>query len=122
VRNQPQYHLFKNARYAFEGLREVFAHETSFKIEVLFSFIVWIALVFVAMPLVAKAVLGSSLLIVLAAELANSAIERVVDLVTREHHPLAKQAKDAGAALVLVSIALTAAIWLTTLYLVYFGQ
>ena len=30
-------------------------------------------------------------------ELVNSAIERVVDLVTEEYHPLAKQAKDIAA-------------------------
>ena len=32
----------------------------------------------------------------------NSAIERVVDLVTSEHHPLAKQAKDLAAGAVLI--------------------
>ena len=35
-------------------------------------------------------------------ELVNSAIERVVDLVTTEYHPLAKQAKDIAAGAVFV--------------------
>ena len=39
---------------------------------------------------------------VLALELVNSAIERVVDLTTSEIKPLAKQAKDIAAAAVLV--------------------
>lgn len=38
----------------------------------------------------------------LALELVNSALERVVDLVTAERHPLAKQAKDMAAGAVLV--------------------
>jgi len=37
-----------------------------------------------------------------ALELMNTAIERVVDLVTAEYHPLAKQAKDIAAGAVLV--------------------
>ena len=38
----------------------------------------------------------------LALELANTAIERVVDLVTEEYHPLAKQAKDLAAGAVFI--------------------
>lgn len=38
----------------------------------------------------------------LALELMNSAVERVVDLVTQEHHPLAKQAKDLASGAVLI--------------------
>ena len=120
MRNQPKYHLFKNARYAVEGFFEVFAHETSFRIEVVLSVIVWVGLLFVEMPLVAKAALGLSMLLVLIAELANSAIERVVDLVTQEKHTLAKHAKDAGATMVLFTVLFTIVTWLVTLYLVYF--
>ncbi|RFU71690.1 diacylglycerol kinase family protein [Peribacillus saganii] len=35
-------------------------------------------------------------------EMVNSAIERTVDLITKERHPLAKQAKDIAAGAVLV--------------------
>ncbi|HJF31332.1 MAG TPA: diacylglycerol kinase family protein [Sporosarcina psychrophila] len=38
----------------------------------------------------------------LALELMNSAVERVVDLLTTERHPLAKQAKDLAAGAVLI--------------------
>ena len=69
--------------------------------------------------IVYKFVLSISLFIPLLAELANSAIERVVDLVTKEYHILAKQAKDAGAALVFVSLLTLAAIWICTLALAF---
>ena len=42
--------------------------------------------------------------------------ERTVDLVTFDHHELAKRAKDAGAALVFLSLAMLAFIWALTLY------
>ncbi|WP_071395807.1 diacylglycerol kinase family protein [Bacillus tuaregi] len=35
-------------------------------------------------------------------ELMNTAVERVVDLITEEYHPLAKQAKDIAAGAVLI--------------------
>lgn len=51
---------------------------------------------------------------VISLELINTALERVVDLVTEEYHPLAKQAKDVAAAAVLTMaiIAAVAAIFI----------
>jgi diacylglycerol kinase len=43
------------------------------------------------------------------AEFFNTALEVIVDLATKEHHPLAKVSKDVGAAAVLIA-ALTAAL------------
>lgn len=48
----------------------------------------------------------------LALELMNSAVERVVDLVTQEHHPLAKQAKDLASGAVLIFAIVSAVIGL----------
>jgi len=49
---------------------------------------------------------------VIAAELLNTAIEAVVDLVSPDYHPLAKAAKDtaAGAVLILAIAALLVAV------------
>ena len=65
------------------------------------------------------AVLNISLFIPIAAEVTNSAIERVVDLVTLEYHDLAKRAKDAGAALVFISLLVTGIIWFVILLLAF---
>lgn len=46
---------------------------------------------------------------VVSAELVNSAIETVVDLISPNHHPLAKRAKDIAAGAVLIT-AITSAI------------
>lgn len=91
------------------GIMHCFKTERNFKIHV------WTALVVVSAGLLT----GLSLLEwfticifiggVLALELINSAVERIVDLVTNERHPLAKQAKDLAAGAVLV-FAFTSAI------------
>lgn len=47
--------------------------------------------------------LSLTIFLVLIAEAANTALERVVDLVTAEYHPLARAAKNAAAAAVLLT-------------------
>lgn len=112
MRNQPKYSLFKNAKYALEGLVDCFRGETSFKIEV-FLFVV-LSILFWLLPISAlsKVILQASLIIPLMVELLNSAIERVVDLASPKYHKLAKEAKDMGASAVLLSLFLTAFIWI----------
>lgn len=63
-------------------------------------------------------VLTLAIVMVVAAELLNTAIEAVVDLVSPERHPLAKVAKDtaAGAVLVLAVAALVVGLLLFTPY------
>lgn len=55
-------------------------------------------------------------ILVLAAELMNTALERAVDLVTKDHHLLAKQAKDAGSAAVAVTAISAGVAWVVVLF------
>jgi len=54
-------------------------------------------------------------ILVLAAELMNTAVERVTDLVTRETHDLAGRAKDAGSAAVAVTSIAAGVAWVFVL-------
>jgi len=114
--NKPKYTLFKNTRYALNGLIEITKHEKSFKLQLLLFVAAGIVSWILPIPFTHHAILFISLFVPLLAEIANSAVERSVDLVTLEHHELAKRAKDAGAALVFVSFITLAAIWALTLY------
>lgn len=119
MHNKPKYTLWKNTTYALAGLVDVVKHESSFKLQILLFVVANIIAWLLPIETVYQLVLSISLFIPLLAELANSAIERVVDLVTKEYHILAKQAKDAGAALVFVSLITLASIWLATLALAF---
>lgn len=55
------------------------------------------------LPPVQWAVLALTISSVLAAELLNSGLETVVDMVSPEYHPLAKRAKDVAAGAVLLA-------------------
>lgn len=119
MHNKPKHNLFKNTVYALEGLVDITKHEASFKWQILLFFIGTAVAWFLPIETGYKFVLSISLIIPVLAEIINSAIERVVDLVTQDYHILAKQAKDAGAAIVFVSLLTLAAIWLATLSLAF---
>ncbi len=113
--NKPKYSLFKNGRYAVEGFIDITKNESSFKLQLLLFFVMAIVAWILPIDFGYASILFLSLFIPIMAEVANSSIERVVDLVTTDYHILAKQAKDAGATLVLLSLILTAGIWAAVL-------
>lgn len=114
--NKPKYTLFKNTRYALEGLREVSHNEKSFRLQIVL-FVVGMILAWVLpISFVQSSILSVSMFIPIMAEMINSSVERTVDLVTFDHHELAKRAKDAGAALVFLSLSMLALIWGLVLY------
>lgn len=117
--NKPKYTLFKNTRYALEGLAEVTQNEPSFRLQIVLFVFGMLTAWLLPIAFHYKAILAVSLFIPVMAEITNSAIERTVDLVTFDHHELAKRAKDAGAALVFISLLMLAFIWTVTLAAAY---
>jgi len=112
MNNKPKYTIFKNASYAWDGLIHAVKTETSFKIELAVAMIFFPLVYFLPLVLIYKLVLVVSYFIIMIAELLNSAIENVVDLVTTDIHPLAKSAKDIGATAVLFSVILHLICWI----------
>jgi len=117
--NKPKHSLYRNGIYALEGLADIIKNETSFKWQLLglfgFGIVAWLLPISFGF----QSILFISLFLPVLAEIINSAIERVVDLVTTDYHILAKQAKDAGAAFVLVSLLVTLLIWIFTLIVAF---
>jgi diacylglycerol kinase (ATP) len=58
-----------------------------------------------------KALLISSLLLVLAIELLNSSVEAAIDRISFEHHDLSKRAKDFGSAAVMLALLIAVLMW-----------
>ena len=111
MRNQPKYNFLKNTSYALKGLIDLIKTETSFKIELIITLILLPTIIFIDATLTNKALLFISLMGMLLAEATNSAIERVVDLVTLEHHNMAGRAKDFGSTIVFISIFIFIITW-----------
>lgn len=92
--------IYKALIWSLKGLRAGWTYEASFRLEV------YLAALFAPLGLwlgrgpLEKTLLVGSLILVMAAELLNSAIEAVVDKVSPEFHELAGRAKDMGSAAV----------------------
>jgi len=115
--NKPKFNIFKNITYALKGAVVVLKSEKSFKTQLFVIAIIGVVLYFINLTTITKLILFFSTWLILIAEAFNSAIERVVDLVTKEYHPLAKEAKDIGSFGVLLTFIFIATIWAITLYL-----
>lgn len=101
--------LINSFKYAIEGIISSFKTERNMKIHV-FAMIVVIALgFFFRLDKVEWCFIIIAIASVISAELFNTAIETVVDMVSPERNPKAKLAKDIAAGAVLV-VAICAAI------------
>ncbi|HMM65323.1 MAG TPA: diacylglycerol kinase [Dokdonella sp.] len=86
--------------WSAKGLRAAWLHEASFRLEGYLFVVLFPAGLWLGQGALEKAVLCGSLVLVLSAELLNSAVEAVVDKVSPEFHELAGRAKDMGSAAV----------------------
>ncbi|WP_373778368.1 diacylglycerol kinase [Glaesserella sp.] len=97
--------------YSIKGLKSAYIHEAAFRQEV------WLSLVIIPLGLylgngaIEKVLLVGSVLLVLMAELLNSAVESVVDRIGPEYHELSGRAKDIGSAAVFVAMVITGMTW-----------
>lgn len=88
--------------YAFKGIAEVVRHQPNMQIHVVIMMLVLLVAFFLPLHATDWAVLAICMGMVLSAELFNSALEYLTDLVSPDYHPLAGKAKDAAAGAVLV--------------------
>lgn len=101
---------------SIDGLAAAFRHEDAFRIDLLLALVLIPIALSMQVSGVEKAVMIASVILVLAAELINSAIEAVTDRISLEKHELAKRAKDLGSAVVMISLINVAVVWLLVLF------
>lgn len=119
MRNQPKYNFFKNTTYALKGLKDILKNETSFKVELIIVILLLPVIFIIDTNITSKLIMFITLMLMPLVETLNSAIERVVDLVTLEHHDMAGRAKDVGSAAVFISISIFVITWIVILYDTY---
>ncbi len=113
--------FFKSFKYSIDGLIYAYKYEQSMLIHVIVTILVILVNIFFGVNGTEWLISLMAIGMVLAAELINTAIEAVVDLVTLEIHPLAKIAKDCGSAATFVLAMMAAAIGIV-IYLPYVMQ
>ena len=98
-------------RYSMDGLRAAYTGEDAFRQEILLAAVLIPLALWLPVSGLGKALMIASVLLVLAVELINSAIEAVVDRVSLDRHALSKRAKDLGSAAVLLALINVGAVW-----------
>ena len=95
-KNHP--YFLKSIAFAIQGLRIALKTERTIRIIIGLGIATIIAVLWVGLDAISWAIILLSCGVVVGAELMNTAIETVVDLVSPEYHPLAGRAKDIAAA------------------------
>jgi diacylglycerol kinase (ATP) len=113
ARNFPE-----SLNYAWQGLVHAFRTERNVRVHFYLAVLVTMLGFALRLPALEMAVLVLTISLVIASEMANTALEAVVDMVTDDYHPLAAAAKNVAAGMVL--IASTAAVGVG--YLLFFER
>jgi diacylglycerol kinase len=100
MHNRSLFHAFANAA---DGVFHAFLEQPNFRIQLGIAVIAILAAVVLRFDSIQWVTLMLTIGFVLAAELFNTCLEHVVDLIMPESHPLARSAKHAGAAAVLAA-------------------
>jgi diacylglycerol kinase len=102
--------LFRSFSNAINGLIYIVKKERNMQIHLCLSLLVLSMSVILGIKKQEMIVVLLLIGLVVCLEFVNSAVERTVDLITTDYHPLAKIAKDAAAAAVLVAAIISAII------------
>jgi diacylglycerol kinase len=95
--------LFKSYSYAVKGLFKTFREEQNLKIQTLASLVVLILGIYFSISRTEWIVLTLVVCLVLTAEITNSAVERITDVLKPRINTYVKEIKDIMAAAVLMS-------------------
>ena len=95
--------LFRSLRHAGGGIVYTFRHERNFQVELVMAFLVGVLMLWLPVSAGEQTVLSLAIVLVLALELINTAVERVMDILKPRVHPYARVVKDVMAGSVFVA-------------------
>ncbi len=108
--------LWNSVLNSWSGLTGAFREEAAFRQELAAGVVLVPLSLWLGRTGVERALLLGSLLVVLIAELLNSAIEAAIDRIGAERHELSGLAKDLGSAAVAISLLLVVVVWSLVLF------
>lgn len=108
--------VLRAARWSWQGLCAAWRHESSFRLEVCLLPVLGGLGLWLGQDAVERVLLVGCLLPVLAMELANSAVEALIERYGPQWHPLAGRAKDMGSAAVMLLMLNVVLCWTLVLW------
>ncbi len=99
------------AKNSWCGLVYAFREESAFRQELTLFVLLTPITFLLPISYLEKALLITSLIMVLVVELLNSSVEAAIDRISFEHHDLSKRAKDFGSAAVMLALLIAVLLW-----------
>lgn len=96
--------LFVSFKVAFEGIYYALKYNRNVKIAFIAAFLVIAASIYFRVSAFEMGILGVMILLVICAEMINTTMEEVINLLVSEHRLEAKIAKDVSAGMVLLTL------------------
>ncbi|MFZ5946044.1 MAG: diacylglycerol kinase family protein [Bacillota bacterium] len=93
----------RNIKYAYAGIKYCILNEPHMRIHLLASLLSILLGYILEISLIEWILILLAICLVLVLEIVNTAVESIVDMYTKEFHPLAKTAKDLAAGAVLTA-------------------
>ncbi|CAM3684778.1 diacylglycerol kinase [Rouxiella silvae] len=107
--------IYKAAGYSLKGLTAAWKNEAAFRQEAIVVVPAILLSFYLDVSSIERILMIGSLILVLVAELLNSAVEAAIDRIGPEFHTLSGRAKDMGSAAVLITIVFAIFTWATIL-------
>ena len=103
--------IIKAAVFSWQGFKAAYKHEEAFRQELLLAIVLIPLGFYLGQGGVEKALLVSSVILLLLVEILNSAVEAVVDRFGGEMHELSGRAKDMGSSAVFLALVYLVLTW-----------
>ena len=96
--------IFDPLKYSLAGLKATWNTEQAFRIEFWLSIVFGLIIIFSKISITKKILLTNSIFLILIIELLNTGLEKTIDKISTEKHPISKIVKDVGSAGVFLSV------------------
>lgn len=95
--------FYKSFHYALQGIHYALKNDQNLVVHFIGACVAILLSIFLDISPYEMGILGVTILVVISAEMINTAIEKMVDLITKEHRTEAKIAKDVAAGMVFLT-------------------
>lgn len=97
--------ILNTIKYSLSGIKATWKTEQAFRIEIYLSIIGFLFIIFSQnINNLEKSLLTSSIFLVLIVELINTGLEKTIDKISMQQHPISKIVKDAGSGAVFIAV------------------
>lgn len=103
--------IINTIKYSLSGLKATWKLEQAFKIEIIACLFGIYIIIFSSTTKIEKILLINSLFLILITELINTGLEKTINKISKEIHPISKIVKDIGSAAVFLSLIYAIIIW-----------